>query len=182
MVKVFIAVLVGTIAMIVVFQLIDMNNQNSLFNQMTTLVSDEATTSISASISGQVTRPGTYLLDSNATLGDLIEVAYGVNTNVDELAYDTSYLVQDGYSFYIAPKYDENDVCSLEEIVKVNINEDDAEQLQSVAHIGTTIAKAIVSYREANGPFGRIEELKDVNGIGNATFEKVKNYVRLRNA
>ena len=40
--------------------------------------------------------------------------------------------------------------------------------------------KAIVSYRETNGLFGRIEDLKKVSGIGNATFEKIKDYVRLR--
>jgi len=68
----------------------------------------------------------------------------------------------------------------MEPIVKVNINADDAEGLQTVKGIGSTVAKAIVSYRETNGEYHRIEDLKKVSGIGNATFEKIKDYVRLR--
>ena len=46
--------------------------------------------------------------------------------------------------------------------------------------IGSTIATAIVNYRNDNGSFGRIEDIKNVNGIGNATFEKVKNYITIK--
>jgi len=119
-------------------------------------------------------------LSLNTTLGDLIDTAQGVTSNADEDAYDTSYQLVDGYSFYIAPKYDNTDVCSLEPISKVNINEDDAETLQEINGFGATVSKALVTYREANGEFTRIEDIKNVNGIGNATFEKVKNYITLR--
>ena len=68
----------------------------------------------------------------------------------------------------------------MEPIVKTNINQDNEEGLQVVKSIGSTIAKPIVSYRETNGEFKRIEDLKNVKGIGNATFEKIKDYVRLR--
>ena len=180
MAKVFIAVLVATIALIVVFQVIDTNNKGTVItntNNTTTLVD---TSSLTVSISGEVTRPGTYYLDLNSTLEDLIKVASGVTSNADPLAYNTDYVLENGYSFYIAPKYDNTDVCSLEPIVKVNVNSDNEETLQTVAGIGGTIAKAIVNYRESNGEFKRIEDLKKVSGIGNATFEKIKDYVRLR--
>ncbi len=180
MVKIFIAVLAVTIAVIVVFQFIDPNSVNASQAITTSLVLSGD--SLSASISGEVTRAGTYILDLNTTLDDLIKIAGGVTTNADELAYDTSYLLSSGISFYIPPKYDNTDVCSLEPIKKVNINSDDATKLQEVSGIGSSIAKSIVSYRNENGEFGRIEELKDVNGIGGATFEKIKNYVVLRSA
>lgn len=179
MAKIFIAVLVVTVAMIVVFQFIDPNVTTSVVSSSTTVLNSN---SISVSISGEITRSGTYILDLNTTLADLIEVASGVTSNADELAYDTSYILSDGLSFYIAPKYDNSDVCSLEPIIKVNINKDDSTSLQKVSGIGSAIASAIVSHREANGEFGRIEELKDVSGIGNATFEKIKNYVVLKAA
>ena len=83
-------------------------------------------------------------------------------------------------SFYIAPKYDHSDVCSMEPIVKCNINKDDEEGLQTVKGIGSKVARAIVNYRNNNGEYKRIEDLKKVSGIGNATFEKIKDYVRLR--
>lgn len=178
MVKVFAAVLIVTVVMIVVFQFVDPSLETAGGNSPTTLVT--SSDSARVTISGQVTRPGTYVVELNSTIGDLIDVASGITSNADERAYDTSYIVSDGASFYIAPKYDNNDVCSMEPIEKVNINEDDQEGLQNVTGIGSTIAKAIVSYRTANGDFGCIEELKNVTGIGNATFEKIKDYVRLR--
>lgn len=182
MIKIFAAVLITCVVVIVVFQFVDPNVESAGGNASTTLVSDSNTTSnsISVTIAGEVTRPGTYVLETNTTLDDLISVANGLTTNADELAFDTSYLLEDASSYYIAPKYDHSDVCSMEPIVKTNINKDDEEGLQLVKGIGSTIAKAIVSYRTTNGTFARIEDLKKVNGIGNATFEKIKDYVRLR--
>ncbi len=181
MVKIFAAVLITAVVMIIVFQFIDPNVSQPLVGSgaSTSLVSSSAN-SISVSISGEVTRPGTYILEQNTTLGDLISLASGATTNADDAAYDTSYLLEDSLSFYIAPKYNNNDACSMDPISKVNINGDDEATLQSVGSIGSTIAKAIVSYRTSKGKFGRIEDVKKVNGIGNATFEKIKNYIRLR--
>ena len=180
MVKVFAAVLVTAVIMIVVFQFIDPNVSNpGTGANATTLVSSSGNT-ISVAISGEVTRPGTYILEPNTTLGDLITLASGPTSNADDAAYDTTYLLQDAMSFYIAPKYNNSDVCSMDPIVKVNINADDETTLQSVSGIGSTVAKSIVSHRTSKGKFGRIEDVKNVSGIGNATFEKIKNYIRLR--
>ncbi len=177
MVKVFIAVLVVTIAVIVVFQVVD-PSVDTINGENTTLVSDS--TSISVSISGEVAHEGTYIMEANTYLADLISVSGGVTNNADELAYDVNYLLADSLSFYIAPKYDNNDVCSMSAIVKVNINSADSDELQTISGIGSTIANQIVNYRTNNGSFGRIEELKNVSGIGNATFEKVKNYITIK--
>ena len=178
MVKIFIAVLVVTIALIIVFQVLDPSIGIENAPAETTLVDE--TNTISVSISGEITHPGTYLMEPSKTLGDLIEVSGGVTSNADDLAFDTSYLLQDTYTFYIAPKYDNNDVCSMSPIIKVNVNAADSETLQSVNGIGATVANSIVNYRASNGLFGRLEDIKNVSGIGNATFEKVKNYLTLR--
>jgi len=180
MIKIVAAVLVTCVVMIVVFQFIDPSVESVGGNVTTTLVSNSS--SISVKISGEVTRPGTYLLSINSNLGELISTASGVTTNADELAYDTSYLLEDAQEFYIASKYNNNDVCSLEPITKVNINTDDASTLQTISGIGSTIATAIVNYRANNEKFARIEDIKKVNGIGNATFEKIKNYIRIKDA
>ena len=180
MVKVFAAVLITAVIMIVVFQFIDPNVSTPLGGDNATTLVSGSSNSISVSITGEVTRSGTYILEPNTTLGDLITVASGVTSNADDAAYATSYLLEDSMSFYIAPKYNNSDVCSMDPIVKVNINADDEETLQTVSGIGSTVAKAIVSYRTSNGNFGRIEDIKKVSGIKNATFEKIKNYIRLR--
>ena len=181
MVKVFAAVLITAVIMIVVFQFIDPNVTSPVVggNASTTLVSGSAN-SISVAISGEITRPGTYILEPNTTLGDLISLASGATSNADDAAYDVTYLLEDSLSFYIAPKYNNSDVCSMDPIVKVNINADDESTLQTVSGIGSAAAKAIVSYRGSKGKFGRNEDVKKVSGIGNATFEKIKNYIRLR--
>ena len=183
MIKLFAAVIVTAVVMIVVFQFVDPKVEKAGGNAATSVVSDNTTTSgtLSVTISGEVKRSGTYVLEDNTTLQELITVAGGLTTNADECAFDTSYLLEDKASFYIAPKYDHSDVCSMEPIVKVNINQDSSEELQTIKGIGSTVAKAIVDYRTTNGEYKCIEGLKKVSGIGNATFEKIKDYVRLRN-
>ena len=182
MVKLFAAVLATVVVMIVIFQVIDPSVEKAGGNAPTTLVDRNNTASgtLSVSIAGEVKRSGTYVLEENTTLEELIGVAGGLTTNADEYAFDTTYLLEDKATFYIAPKYDHSDVCSMEPIVKTDINRDNEEGLQVVKGIGSTVAKAIVSYRASNGQFKRIEDLKKVSGIGNATFEKIKDYVRLR--
>lgn len=178
MAKIFAAVLVVVVVMIVVLQVVDPQVNNT--PAQVSLVSVVESNTYTVSISGEITRPGTYIMEYNTTLADLISTANGVTSNADENAYDETYLLSDSLSFYIAPKYDNSDVCSLTPIIKANINEDNEDDLQVVSGIGSTTAKAIVSYRDTNGKFSRIEDVKNVSGIGNATFEKIKNYICLR--
>jgi competence protein ComEA len=56
----------------------------------------------------------------------------------------------------------------------VNINSASEKQLAELDGIGPAKAKAIIDYRKKNGPFKSTEDLKKVNGIGDATFDKIK--------
>lgn len=60
---------------------------------------------------------------------------------------------------------------------KVNINTADKERLTSLKGIGESKAEAIISYREANGPFGDITDIMKVDGIGQKTFENIKDMI-----
>ena len=60
---------------------------------------------------------------------------------------------------------------------KVNINTADKEGLTSLKGIGESKAEAIISYREAHGPFSDITELMNVDGIGQKTFENIKDMI-----
>ena len=66
-----------------------------------------------------------------------------------------------------------------EESGKVNINEATVEQLAEVKFIGTAIAERIVQYRKDSGPFGSLEDLMNVKGIGSKTFDKIKDGLTL---
>ena len=59
----------------------------------------------------------------------------------------------------------------------VNINTAGSEQLQTLTGIGPALAERIISYREQNGAFMSIEEIKNVSGIGDKTFEKFRDRI-----
>jgi competence protein ComEA len=60
---------------------------------------------------------------------------------------------------------------------KININTATAAEFERLPKIGPSIAQRIVEYRDAHGPFARIEDLQRVKGIGPATFEALKDSV-----
>jgi len=66
-----------------------------------------------------------------------------------------------------------------EDAGKVNINDATVEQLAEVKFIGPAIAERIVQYRKDSGPFGSLEDLMNVKGIGSKTFEKIKDGLTL---
>jgi competence protein ComEA len=57
-------------------------------------------------------------------------------------------------------------------VEKININTASVKELQKLDGVGRGVAQRIVDYREANGPFKRGEDLRKVEGIGPATFER----------
>ncbi|HAK05290.1 MAG TPA: hypothetical protein DCM23_01115 [Firmicutes bacterium] len=174
MYKVMIAVLVFTVVTLVILLSIDPNlNANSL-----SLVSSSQT-AFSVTINGQVLRPGTYAMEVDKTLGDLIEIAGGTTENADERAFFIDVELENAMSYYIAPMYAEDDICGDYPYAKVGLNTSTKEELLVISGIGTTISAAIVGYREEIGSYKYLEQVMEVNGIGNATFEKIKNYLTL---
>jgi len=59
----------------------------------------------------------------------------------------------------------------------LDLNRATLEQLDALPGIGPAKAKAIIAYREANGPFGRVEDVTNVAGIGPAILEKIKPFI-----
>lgn len=62
---------------------------------------------------------------------------------------------------------------------KININQDDHSTLQKLPRIGPAMATRIIEYREANGPFDRIEDLMEVRGIGEKTFMNLRELIEV---
>ena len=62
---------------------------------------------------------------------------------------------------------------------EININSATAEQLDTLKGIGPVKAKAIIDYRTKNGPFKSLEDIKKVDGIGDATFDAIKKDIAL---
>ena len=62
---------------------------------------------------------------------------------------------------------------------KISINTASIEELMTISGIGESKAKAIISYREENGPFNSIEDIKNVPGIGDNLFAQIKEDITL---
>ena len=60
---------------------------------------------------------------------------------------------------------------------KININFAGIEQLVTLNGIGEVKARAIIDHRERNGTFERIDQIQDVKGIGEATYNKIKDWI-----
>jgi competence protein ComEA len=61
----------------------------------------------------------------------------------------------------------------------VDLNKANVESLATVPGIGKVTAERIVQWREANGPFRRVEDLMKVKGIGDKTFDKLRPYIKV---
>ena len=68
----------------------------------------------------------------------------------------------------------------IEESKKVNINIASKERFMTLPGIGPVMAERIISYREQNGSFEKAEDIKNVKGIGDKTFEKMKKWIILK--
>ena len=71
-----------------------------------------------------------------------------------------------------------DDNGQISNLNKININTATVEELsENLSGIGETIAKRIVEYREHNGEFTNIEDIKNVSGIGDKMFESIKDHI-----
>ena len=68
----------------------------------------------------------------------------------------------------------------IEESKKININTASRERLAELVGIGPVMADRIVRYRQEDGLFEHIEDIKNVKGIGDKTFDKMKRWIVLK--
>ena len=128
-------------------------------------------------ICGAVANPGIYEFTNGTRLYELIEEAGGLDEEADADAVNLAMEVVDAQQIRIpyigeSIQKDENDL--------ININTADVEELCKIPGIGESRAKAIIEYRESQGGFKDIEDLKNISGIKDATFNKIKPYVCVR--
>lgn len=71
--------------------------------------------------------------------------------------------------------------ASVEADSKVNINTAGTEELQELPRVGPKIAERIIQFRETHGEFKKIEEIMKVRGIGESTFNKMKDKITVGN-
>jgi competence protein ComEA len=135
-------------------------------------------------ISGCVKTPGVYETPDGTRLHEVIELAGGLKKKADIDAINQAEPVTDGQKILIPAKMesgkDDSGTASGEISAssgKININQADSMSLQEIPGVGPATADKIIQYRESNGRFQSIEDLKNVSGIGEKTFEKMKDMI-----
>lgn len=135
-------------------------------------------------LSGEVESPGVYELENEARLYQAIELAGGMTKNAQKEYLNLAETVYDGQQIHIMSKKEYKNTQEQKTDIVQNIDSDNAlidinsatpEELQSLSGIGETRAKAIIEYRQKNGKFQTIEDIKNVSGIGDSTFENIQN-------
>ena len=134
-------------------------------------------------IKGEVKDPGVYKLKEGSRVIDAINASGGLKENANTYSVNLSKKITDEMVI-IVPSNSENTNVSDNTITQntknsslVNINTATTKELLSITGIGESKASNIVKYREENGNFSSIEDIKNVSGIGDSLFEKIKKYI-----
>lgn len=124
---------------------------------------------LQAEIKGEVVNPGVYEISERETIEMLIEKAGGVLEEADCSSIGLLTRVEH-QEVIVIPKRKEQ--------VKISLNTATKEELMTLNNIGESKAQRIIDYR-LNQPFRTIEEIMEVKGIGEKTFEKIKDQLAL---
>ena len=133
-------------------------------------------------VKGAVVTPGVYEVSANGRVKDVIQKAGGFLEEADQAQLNLAGKVIDEMMIYV-PLKGETTVAAgsvTAESGLISINTADLIELQQLPGIGPAKAEAIIQYREENGPFGASEDLQNISGIGEKTFEKLKDLITVQ--
>lgn len=135
-------------------------------------------------IGGEVMKAGVYELTSGSRVIDILVKAGGLSEEADrdwvEINLNKAEMLRDGQKIYIPNKKITNNQFSNEQTTEmVSLNNASSKELEELPGIGPSLAGRIIDYREENGGFRDVNEIKLVSGIGEKMFEKIKDKITL---
>lgn len=145
-------------------------------------------------IAGAVKIPGVYQLKSTDRIVDAVKIAGGATEEANLDLINLAALLKDGQKIivpyktysgtgeeintntynYVESVYSSSSVSTS---AKININTANANMLQTLTGIGPVLSERIIEYRNQNGLFGVIDDIKDVSGIAEKKFEGIKDLI-----
>lgn len=137
-------------------------------------------------IGGAVEKPNVYKLEEGSRIKDLVEIAGGFSDNAESKDINLAQKLNDEDYIYVysigESEIDSNISSEVTSSIRkdgcININKATVEELKSIDGIGEVRASKIIEYREENGPYKNIDELKNIGArIGEKTFETIKDKV-----
>ena len=160
-------------------------------------------------ITGEVINPGVVILTEGSRIVDAINAAGGTTSNANVTKVNLVFVLEDGMKVNIPNNSDLKDNSDFEYITLnsgdgrnddyiknesdsestkssysksydiVNINTATQTELETLPGIGPSLALKIINYRNENGKFSSIDEIKNVSGIGESKFKELKKYVNI---
>jgi competence protein ComEA len=141
---------------------------------------------------GAVARPGVYALPWDSRVEQAIAAAGGATADADLVRVNLAQQIHDQQQIYVPYETEEatpalpTPVPRTPTVVafsssgqKININTAAAAELETLSGIGPVLAQRIIDYRQAQGPFQRLEDIKKVKGIGESIFERIQPMITL---
>ncbi|HEO1311518.1 TPA: helix-hairpin-helix domain-containing protein [Streptococcus agalactiae] len=152
-------------------------------------VKDKVSNQVTVDVKGAVNHPGVYSLPSQSRVTDAIKRAGGLSNLADSKSVNLAQKLQDETVIYVAQKGEKITVVEEEKANniatqgnskgKINLNKADLSSLQTISGVGAKIAQDILDYRDSQGGFKTIDDLKNVSGIGEKTLEKLRQDVTI---
>lgn len=135
-------------------------------------------------VCGAVALPGVYVMETGSRICDLFQEAGGLTEEAAADYWNQARLLTDGEMIYVPTREEAVErvpedwtAAGSQEEQKININTASVEELMTLPGIGEAKALAILAYRKENGKFSSIEELKEISGIKDGVFDKIKDYI-----
>lgn len=134
-------------------------------------------------VSGAVAKPTVYTLPKGSRAFTAVEAAGGALATADLERINLARVLVDGEQLHILVRGEQGSSAPTSQQqpgdTRVNINTATQKELETLPGIGPAKAQDIINYRTQNGPFKSIEDIVKVKGIGEKTFESIKNLIRI---
>ncbi|EHR34700.1 helix-hairpin-helix domain-containing protein [Helcococcus kunzii] len=168
----------------------EINTQNENSNESSKIKEEKE---IVVHITGCVINQGVYTLNANSRVNDLVKLAGGLCKDADLERINLSSKLTDEMKIHIYKigENDKSDILDKQAVEpkdqqsesnpktkKININTATIDELTTLTGIGKAKATEIIEYRK-NTKFSKIEDLMNISGIGNKTFEKIKEMITI---
>ena len=139
-------------------------------------------------ICGAVKKPGVYTFDSPPRVVEVVEKAGGFTKKADQASVNLASQVDDGAQVVVYEKSKDGQVAAnpavgassgTEASLLIDINTAGHEELMQIPGVGDAKASAIEAYRSEHGRFEKPEDLMQISGIKQGTFDKIKDYIKV---
>lgn len=147
-----------------------------------TFTTENSKDEIAVFVCGQVCHAGLYYIPSGSRVQDAIDAAGGLSEEASLETINPASYVNDGDKIYVPSKAEViSEKYAIEEADdgRININTASKEELMTLPGIGESKADSIIEYRNEHGGYNSIEEIKNITGIKDGVFQKIKDLIHV---